>query len=100
MEHRQFGGTGMKVSAIGFGCWEISGTYGPIDAAQFEQAVHRALDAGIDCFDTAEEYGMGISERALAGALGSRRRDGWWIPYHRLAGRSISSVLANKPPNS
>ena len=75
MEHRQFGGTDMKVSAIGFGCWEISGTYGPIDAAQFEQAVHRALDAGIDCFDTAEAYGMGISERALARALGARRRD-------------------------
>jgi aryl-alcohol dehydrogenase-like predicted oxidoreductase len=75
MEHRQFGKTGMKVSAIGFGCWEMSGTYGPIDATQFEQAVHRALDAGIDCFDTAEAYGMGISERALAGALGARRRD-------------------------
>ena len=40
MEYRQFGRTGMKVSAIGFGCWEISGTYGPIDETQFEQAVH------------------------------------------------------------
>jgi hypothetical protein len=36
MEYRQFGGTGTKVSAIGFGCWEISGTYGPICAAQFD----------------------------------------------------------------
>ena len=70
MEYRQFGRTDLKVSAIGFGCWEISGTYGPIDAAQFEQAVHRALDAGINCFDTAEAYGMGISEQALARALG------------------------------
>ena len=75
MEYRQFGRTGMKVSAVGFGCWEISGTYGPIDATQFEQAVHRALDAGINCFDTAEAYGMGISEQALASALGARRRD-------------------------
>src|SRR6195256_3957340 len=75
MEYRQFGRTDLKVSAIGFGCWEISGTYGPIDATQFEQAVHRALDAGINCFDTAEAYGMGISERALAQALGPRRRD-------------------------
>ena len=75
MEYRQFGRTDLKVSAIGFGCWEISGTYGPIDAAQFDQAVHRALDAGIDCFDTAEAYGMGISEQALARALGSHRRD-------------------------
>ena len=75
MQYRQFGSTGLTVSAIGFGCWEISGTYGPIDAAQFDQAVHRALDAGIDCFDTAEAYGMGISEHALAHALGARRRD-------------------------
>ena len=75
MEYRQFGRTDLKVSAIGFGCWEISGTYGPIDAAQFDQAVHSALDAGINCFDTAEVYGMGISEQALARALGARRRD-------------------------
>ena len=75
MEYRQFGRTDLKVSAIGFGCWEISGTYGPIDAAQFDQAVHRALDAGVNCFDTAEAYGMGISEQALGRALGSRRRD-------------------------
>jgi myo-inositol catabolism protein IolS len=75
MEYRQFGRTGINVSAIGFGCWEISGTYGPIDAAQFDQAVQRALDAGINCFDTAEAYGMGISEQALAHALGARRRD-------------------------
>jgi aryl-alcohol dehydrogenase-like predicted oxidoreductase len=75
MEYRQFGRTGINVSAIGFGCWEISGTYGPIDAAQFDHAVQRALDAGINCFDTAEAYGMGISEQALAHALGARRLD-------------------------
>jgi myo-inositol catabolism protein IolS len=75
MEYRKFGRTALNVSAIGFGCWEISGTYGPIDAAQFDEAVHRALDAGINCFDTAEAYGMGISEQALARALGPRRHD-------------------------
>jgi aryl-alcohol dehydrogenase-like predicted oxidoreductase len=75
MEYRRFGRTGINVSAIGFGCWEISGTYGPIDAVQFDQAVQRALDSGINCFDTAEAYGMGISEQALAHALGLRRRD-------------------------
>jgi myo-inositol catabolism protein IolS len=75
MEYRPFGRTDLSVSAIGFGCWEISGTYGAIDAAQFEQAVHCALDSGITCFDTAEAYGMGISEQALGRALGARRRD-------------------------
>lgn len=75
MEYRQFGRTDLKVSAIGFGCWEISGTYGAVDTAQFNVAVHRALDAGVNCFDTAEAYGMGVSEQALAAALGSRRND-------------------------
>jgi aryl-alcohol dehydrogenase-like predicted oxidoreductase len=75
MEYRQFGRSDIKVSAIGFGCWEIGGSYGPIDAAQFEQAVHQALHCGVNCFDTAEAYGMGISEQALGSALGSRRRD-------------------------
>ena len=75
MEYRPFGSTGLSVSAVGFGCWEIAGTYGRIDEAQFRLAVARALDAGINCFDTAEAYGMGISERALGQALGSRRQD-------------------------
>ena len=75
MEYRQFGRTGLEVSAIGFGCWEIGGTYGRIDEAQFARAVQQAVDNGITCFDTAEAYGMGVSEEALARALGSRRRD-------------------------
>jgi myo-inositol catabolism protein IolS len=75
MEYRQFGQTGISVSAIGFGCWEIGGTYGQIDTAEFDRAVHRALDAGINCFDTAEAYGMGVSEQALGRALGSRRQE-------------------------
>ena len=68
MECRPFGQTGIAVSSIGFGCWEIGGTYGPVDAAQFDHAVHHALDAGITCFDTAEAYGMGVSEQALGRA--------------------------------
>jgi aryl-alcohol dehydrogenase-like predicted oxidoreductase len=75
MEYRQFGKTGLKVSAIGFGCWEIGGTYGRIDETQFQRAVGQAIDNGINCFDTAEAYGMGVSEQALARALGGRRTD-------------------------
>src|SRR6266851_1868866 len=75
MEYRPFGQTGLQVSAMGFGCWEMGGTYGKIDEAQLQQAVQRAIDAGINCFDTAEAYGMGTSEQALARALGERRKD-------------------------
>jgi aryl-alcohol dehydrogenase-like predicted oxidoreductase len=75
MEYRPFGQTGMQVSAIGVGCWEIGGGYGSVEETQFIQAVHRALDLGINCFDTAEAYGFGASERSLAKALGSRRKE-------------------------
>ena len=75
MEKRPFGRTGLQVSVIGFGCWEIGGGYGAIEEAEFARAVARALDLGINCFDTAEGYGFGASERALARALGPRRRD-------------------------
>jgi aryl-alcohol dehydrogenase-like predicted oxidoreductase len=75
MEFRQFGRTRLEVSAIGFGCWEIGGTYGRIDETQFQRAVQQAIDSGINCFDTAEAYGMGLSEQAVARALGSNRRD-------------------------
>jgi len=75
MEYRPFGQTGMQVSAIGVGCWEIGGGYGSIEETQFIQAVHRALDLGINCFDTAEGYGFGASERSLAKALSNRRKE-------------------------
>jgi aryl-alcohol dehydrogenase-like predicted oxidoreductase len=73
MEQRPFGRTGLDVSAVGYGCWEIGGGYGDVEEAEFERAIGRALDLGINCFDTAEGYGMGASERALAKALGNRR---------------------------
>lgn len=73
MELRPFGRTGLDVSAVGFGCWEVGGGYGHVEEAEFARAVERALDLGVNCFDTAEGYGMGASERALGQALGGRR---------------------------
>src|SRR5256714_6210164 len=73
MEYRPFGRTELQVSAIGFGCWEVGGGYGHVEEAEFARAVGRALDLGINCFDTAEGDGMGASEPALAKALGGRR---------------------------
>jgi hypothetical protein len=75
MEFRDFGKTGIKISAIGFGCWEIGGGYGSIEETEFIRAVNRALDLGMNCFDTAEAYGFGASEKSLAKALGSRRKE-------------------------
>jgi aryl-alcohol dehydrogenase-like predicted oxidoreductase len=103
MEYRQFGKTGLTISAIGFGCWEIGGTYGRIDEAQFRHAVPQAIGKGINCFDTAEAYGMGVSEEALARALGSRRSDvclvtKFGVGYDEMPNRRDSSrarVLAS-----
>ena len=75
MEYRSFGKTGIQISALGFGCWEIGGGYGSIEEAEFIKAVNRALDLGVNCFDTAEAYGFGASEKSLAKALGSRRKE-------------------------
>jgi len=75
MEYRAFGQTEMRVSAIGFGCWELGGNYGHFDEQEVIAAVHRALDLGINCFDTAEGYGFGKSEALLAKALGSKRKE-------------------------
>jgi aryl-alcohol dehydrogenase-like predicted oxidoreductase len=75
MEYRKFGQTGIQISAMGFGCWEIGGGYGSIEEAEFIKAINRALDVGINSFDTAEAYGFGASEKSLAKALGSRRKE-------------------------
>jgi aryl-alcohol dehydrogenase-like predicted oxidoreductase len=75
MEYRPFGQTGLQISAIGIGCWEIGGGYGSIEESEFIQAVDRALDLGVNSFDTAEAYGFGASEKSLAKALGSRRKE-------------------------
>ena len=75
MEYRAFGRTGLDVSAIGYGCWEIGGGYGHFDENEVVAAVQRALDLGINLFDTAEGYGYGQSERLLGKALGARRNE-------------------------
>ncbi len=96
MEYRPFGKTDLKVSAIGFGCWEIGGTYGRIDESRFQRAVRQAIDDGITCFDTAEAYGMGVSEEAVGRALGGRRRDvsivtKFGVGYEEIPNRRDSS---------
>ena len=103
MEYRQFGKTDLKISAIGFGCWEIGGTYGRIDESEFQRAVAQAIESGITCFDTAEAYGMGVSEEALARALGGRRNEvviatKFGVGYDEMPNRRDSSrarVLAS-----
>lgn len=75
MEYRRLGETDLEVSAIGFGCWGMAGSYGDFDESEMIAAVNWAIDLGINCFDTAEAYGWGTSERLLGRALGKRRHN-------------------------
>jgi aryl-alcohol dehydrogenase-like predicted oxidoreductase len=97
MEHRPFGRTGLSVSHVGFGCWEVGGGYGQVDEAEFTRAVGRALDLGVNCFDTAEGYGMGASERALGQALGSRRDEAIVVTKFGMAYRDMPNMRDSSP---
>ena len=66
MQQRTLGKTGYRVSEIAFGAWAIGGTWGTVDDEESMRALHAALDAGIDFFDTADVYGDGRSERLIA----------------------------------
>lgn len=76
MEYRTFGRTGLKVSAMGFGTWPMSGDrYGPIEDEQAIRAIQRAIQSGVNCVDTAPGYGTGHAEEVTGRALKGRRDD-------------------------
>ena len=66
MQYRELGRTGWKVSRISFGAWAIGGTWGDVRDEESLAALHRALDLGVNLFDTADAYGDGHSEQLLA----------------------------------
>ena len=82
MDYRQFGKTNLQVSEVGFGAWAIGGAatvgntpigWGQTDDATSQKAIHAALDAGINFFDTADFYGLGHSEFLLGDVLQNRK---------------------------
>ena len=66
MHYRELGGTGWQVSTVSFGAWAIGGSWGEVDDRESMAALHRAVELGINFFDTADVYGDGRSERLLA----------------------------------
>jgi aryl-alcohol dehydrogenase-like predicted oxidoreductase len=72
MEYRTLGKTGPKVSCVGLGCNNFGAR---LDLAGTQAVVGKALDLGINFFDTADSYGKGSSEECLGKALGARRKD-------------------------
>lgn len=79
---RTLGRSGIPVSALGVGCWAIGGPayrngqpigWGAVDDDESVRAIHRAIDLGVNFFDTADIYGAGHSERVLGRAFKGRR---------------------------
>ena len=75
MEKRRLGRTGLPVSALTFGCGAVGGLMTRGAPADQERAVARALDAGINHFDTAPAYGNGASEQNLGRVLANLKPD-------------------------
>jgi aryl-alcohol dehydrogenase-like predicted oxidoreductase len=82
MQFRKFGNTDLSISEIGFGAWAIGGGamignvsigWGDVDDSVSKQAIHAALDAGINFFDTADIYGLGHSEKILGETIGKNK---------------------------
>ena len=78
MQYKALGRTGYEVSTISFGAWAIGGTWGAVNDAESMQTLHKALDLGVNFFDTADVYGDGHSERLLA-RLRKERKDAFWV---------------------
>jgi aryl-alcohol dehydrogenase-like predicted oxidoreductase len=69
MEYRAFGRTGLSVSILGFGCGNVGGLMVRGEPAEQERTIARALEAGVNYFDTAVQYGNGKSEENLGRVL-------------------------------
>jgi len=75
MEIREIGRVGLKVPAIGLGCLGMSDYYGRHDNAEAMATIHRALDLGVNFFDTADMYGAGHNEMLIGRAISKRRHE-------------------------
>ncbi|CAM3839894.1 aldo/keto reductase [Tsukamurella ocularis] len=69
---RPFGRGGLRVAPLSFGAAAIGNLYTAVGDAEATAAVRAAADAGVDYFDTAPHYGLGLSERRLGAALADR----------------------------
>jgi aryl-alcohol dehydrogenase-like predicted oxidoreductase len=104
MEVRTFGRSGMRLSILGFGCGAVGGLMVRGAPAEQERAIARALDAGVNYFDTAVQYGNGASEQNLGRVLKALKPANAIIgtkvrlppaDYGRIAGAVTASLEAS-----
>lgn len=108
MYKRILGRSDIEVSALGMGCWGLSGVYyrgdggasgwGEVDDDESIRTVHRAIELGVTLFDTADVYGCGRSERVLGRALaGKRDKVVVATKFGRVFDESKREILGNDP---
>ncbi|MBO4247168.1 aldo/keto reductase [Halomicrobium sp. IBSBa] len=91
MRHRTLGTTGIDVTEVGLGTWNVGGDWGDVSDEDGREAIRAALDAGIDFVDTADVYGDGRSERHIAHVLDERDED---VTVATKAGRRLDPHVA------
>ena len=92
MKYRSLGRTGFEISEVSFGAWAIGGTWGHVDDTESMNALHRALDLGVNFFDTADVYGDGRSEKLIA-RLRRERKEPFFVTTK--AGRRVEEHTAD-----
>lgn len=75
LERKTLGSTGLDVTRLGLGCAALGGLYGDIPDEQAHAVVQKALDLGLNLFDTAPLYGSGKSEQRVGHVLSQIPRD-------------------------
>jgi aryl-alcohol dehydrogenase-like predicted oxidoreductase len=75
MERHRLGNSDLTVSAIGLGCYGMSGVYGPADDAESVATIRLALDLGVNFLDTSASYGQGHNHRLIGEVIRGRRHD-------------------------
>lgn len=93
MREHKFGRTEFTVSDIGFGAWQIGGSWGEVSEADGRAALNAALDAGMTFIDTADVYGDGRSEKIIAEVL--KARGGTRPMVASKAGRRLNPHVAD-----
>jgi aryl-alcohol dehydrogenase-like predicted oxidoreductase len=91
MNYRSFGRTGWEVSEISFGAWALGADWGHVSEEDALDALHAALDEGVNFIDTADVYGDGRSERLIAKVLKERPED---VHVATKAGRRLDPHVA------
>jgi aryl-alcohol dehydrogenase-like predicted oxidoreductase len=101
LEQRKLGSEGLTVSALGLGCMGMSQSYGSVeerDEGESIATIHRALELGVNFFDTAEVYGPFTNEELVGRALQGRRHEaviatkfGWKIDQNQQRGLELDS---------